>query len=187
MAGYSLSRFKTIGQQAAGLTLLASKTLPSSLIVIPFFIMFTTFHLINSKVALVLANASVGVPFADLADEGLFRFGPARAGGGGADRRLHAARRALAGDPAARPAGRGSVGDLSRHRCLVDLVFARTLVTDQSQWQFTIGLQSFISEYQVEWANLMAAGLLSLIPVVILFLLLEPFLVSELTTGAVNR
>src|SRR6202044_1692402 len=39
MAAYSLSRFKTFGRQAPGLIMLGSKMLPSSLIVIPFFIM----------------------------------------------------------------------------------------------------------------------------------------------------
>jgi ABC-type glycerol-3-phosphate transport system permease component len=68
-----------------------------------------------------------------------------------------------------------------------DLVFARTLMQDPTRWTLPVGLQSFVGEYQVEWANLMAAGAISLIPVVALFIILEPFLVSGLTQGGVKE
>src|ERR1700730_17641800 len=61
LAGYSLSRFKSRAQQGAGFALLVSKMLPSSLIVIPFFIGFSTFGLIDSRWGLIVANAAVGV------------------------------------------------------------------------------------------------------------------------------
>jgi multiple sugar transport system permease protein len=48
----------------------------------------------------------------------------------------------------------------------------------------TVGLQSFSAEYQVDWPGLMAAGTLTLIPIVVMFVLLEPFLVSGMTKGA---
>src|SRR5208283_5315243 len=57
LAGYSLSRFRSRAQQGAGFALLLSKMLPSSLIVIPFFIGFSTFGLIDSRGGLILANA----------------------------------------------------------------------------------------------------------------------------------
>src|SRR6202011_1344363 len=64
LAGYSLSRFKSRAQQGAGFALLVSKIVPASLIVIPFFIGFSTFGLIDSRWGLIVANAAVGVPFA---------------------------------------------------------------------------------------------------------------------------
>ena len=72
LAGYSLSRFRTRAQEFTGLTLLLTKMLPGSLIVIPFFIMASTFHLIDSLWALMLANAAVGVPFATWLLKGFF-------------------------------------------------------------------------------------------------------------------
>ena len=61
-AGYSLSRFRSRAQEIAGLSLLISKMLPGSIIVIPFFIMASTFGVIDNRLALILANTSVGVP-----------------------------------------------------------------------------------------------------------------------------
>src|SRR5258706_5594070 len=64
LAGYSLSRFRSRAQQGAGFALLVSKMLPASLIVIPFFIGFSTFVLIDIRLGLMLVNATVAVPFA---------------------------------------------------------------------------------------------------------------------------
>ena len=68
-----------------------------------------------------------------------------------------------------------------------EFVFARTLVTKPANWLVTVGLQSFVGEYLVEWPALMAAGIVSLLPMFVLFVLLEPFLVSGLTSGAVKQ
>jgi multiple sugar transport system permease protein len=48
----------------------------------------------------------------------------------------------------------------------------------------TVGLQSFMGEYLVEWSALMAAATISLVPMLILFFLLEPFLVKGMTQGS---
>jgi multiple sugar transport system permease protein len=65
-----------------------------------------------------------------------------------------------------------------------EFVFGRTLMTSPGHRVLTVGLQSFSSEYQVDWPGLMAAGTLTLVPIVVLFVLLEPFLVSGMTKGA---
>ena len=65
-----------------------------------------------------------------------------------------------------------------------DFVFARTLINDQARWTVTTGLVSFIGEHGIDWPALMAAGIVSMLPMVVLFLLLEPFLVSGLTAGS---
>ena len=72
LAGYSLSRFHTPAQKVAGAALLLTKMLPGSLIVIPFFVMFTTAHLIDSRWGLIVANVAVGVPFATWMMKGFF-------------------------------------------------------------------------------------------------------------------
>ena len=48
----------------------------------------------------------------------------------------------------------------------------------------TVGLQSFTGEYLVEWSSLMAASTVSVLPMLVLFVLLEPFLVKGMTQGA---
>lgn len=187
LAGYSLSRFHTPAQRVAGATLLLSKMLPGSLIVVPFFVMFTTLHLTDSLAGLVLANVSVGVPFATWMMKGFFDTLP---------RELEQAAKIdgcnelqalwLVILPLARP-GLAACGIYLAIVAWSEFVFARTLVTRPENWLVTVGLQSFVGEYLVEWPALMAAGIVSLLPMLALFLLLEPFLVSGLTSGAVKQ
>jgi multiple sugar transport system permease protein len=186
LAGYSLSRYRTRGQQAAGFVLLASKMLPPTLIVIPFFIMFSTFGMIDSLWGLMLANAAVGVPFAAWLLKGFFDGIPVeleQAAMIDGCSELGALWRITV--PLARPGMAASAVYLAIVTW-ADFVFARTLVTQPDNWVLTVGLQSFVGEHTVDWTMLMAAGSLSLLPVLVLFLLLEPFLVSGMTQGAVT-
>ena len=187
LAGYSLSRFHTPAQKVAGAALLLTKMLPGSLIVIPFFVMFTTAHLIDNRWGLIVANVAVGVPFATWMMKGFFDTLP---------RELEQAA-AIDGCsplqalwyvilPLARP-GLAACGIYLAIVAWSEFVFARTLVTKADLWTVTVGLQSFVGEYLVDWPALMAAGVVSLAPMFVLFLLLEPFLVSGLTSGAVKQ
>jgi multiple sugar transport system permease protein len=187
LAGYSLSRFPTRAQRVAGATLLLTKMLPGSLIVIPFFVMFTTAHLIDTRAALVLANISVGVPFATWMMKGFFDTLP---------RELEQAAVIDGCTPLQAlwyviiPLARPGLAACAIYLAIVawsEFVFARTLVTKSDLWTVTVGLQSFVGEYLVDWPALMAAGVVSLAPMLVLFLLLEPFLVSGLTSGAVKQ
>lgn len=184
LAGYSLSRFRTRAQELTGLTLLLTKMLPGSLIVIPFFIMASTFHLIDSLFALMLANAAIGVPFATWMLKGFFDGIPreleqaAMIDGCG-----HITAFAYVILPLARP-GLAACAIYLAILSWSDFVFARTLINDQARWTVTTGLVSFIGEHGIDWPALMAAGIVSMLPMVVLFLLLEPFLVSGLTAGS---
>lgn len=187
LAGYSLSRWHTPAQRAAGFTLLLSKMLPGSLIVIPFFVMFTAAGMIDSIAALIVANVAVGVPFATWMMKGFFDTIPREleysAMVDGCSE-LQALRYVIL--PLARP-GLGACGIYLAIVSWSEFVFARTLTTKPGSWTVTVGLQSFVGEYLVDWPALMAAGVVSLVPMLLLFLLLEPFLVSGLTSGAVKQ
>ena len=65
-----------------------------------------------------------------------------------------------------------------------EFIFARTLVASPDMMVLTVGMQSFVGEQQVDWSMLMAAGTLSAVPAMILFIFLEPFLVNGMTRGA---
>ncbi len=187
MAGYSLSRFRTPAQQAAGFTLLVSKMLPGSLIVIPFFIMFSTLHLIDNLLGLVLANVAVGVPFATWMMKGFYDTIPREIESAAmvdGCSEIQALRLVVL--PLSKP-GLTACGIYLAIVSWSEFVFARTLVTRPENWLLTVGLQSFIGEYLVDWPALMAAGMISLLPMLLLFLLIEPYLVGGMTSGAVKQ
>jgi multiple sugar transport system permease protein len=184
MAGYSLSRYRTAAQQSIGFALLASKMLPPALVVIPFFILFTFAGLIETRVGLVLAISAAATPFATWMLKGFFDAIPReleQAAMIDGCNELQAFRHVVL--PIVRP-GLAAVAAYVAIISWADLVFARTLMSKPENWLVTVGLQSFTGEYLVDWASLMAAATISLIPVIVLFFLLEPFLVKGMTQGS---
>ena len=184
LAGYSLSRFRTAAQETLGFALLASKMLPSSLIVIPFFILFTAMGLIESKAGLILANSAAATPFATWLLKGFFDAIPReleQAAMIDGCNELQAFRRIVL--PLARPGLAASAAYVAIV-AWADLIFARTLTTRPENWLVTVGLQSFMGEYLVDWPALMAAATISILPMLALVFVIEPHLVRGMSRGA---
>jgi len=184
LAGYSLSRFRTAAQETLGFALLASKMLPSSLIVIPFFILFSAAGLIETRAGLIIANSAAATPFATWLLKGFFDAIPREleqaAMIDGCDE-LQAFRRVVL--PLARPGLAASAAYVAIV-AWADLIFARTLTSRPENWLVTVGLQSFMGEYLVDWPALMAAATVSVLPMLALFLVIEPHLVRGMSRGA---
>ncbi|HNW46960.1 MAG TPA: ABC transporter permease subunit [Thermotogota bacterium] len=68
-----------------------------------------------------------------------------------------------------------------------EFVLARIMLQSPQNYTFAVGLQSFSSgPYQMEWGLFTAAALIGAIPMVIVFLLIQKYLVGGLTSGAVK-
>jgi multiple sugar transport system permease protein len=184
MAGYSLSRYRTRIQQWAGFGLLASKMLPPTLTIIPLFILFSFSGLVETRIGLATALSATATPFATWMLKGFFDAVPNELeqaakidGCGELQAFLYVAL------PIIRP-GLAAVAAYVAIIAWADLVFSRTLMSRPEHWLMTVGLQSFTGEYLVDWASLMAAATISLVPVTVLFFFLEPFLVKGMTKGS---
>ncbi len=187
LAGYSLSRWNFRSQKLLAAILLFSKLLPAGLVIIPIFIMFNVGGLIDSLPALIMVNVAFSMPLACLLmkqffdrvprelDEAAMLDGCTRTG---------ALRRVIL--PLVRP-GLASAGMYLLLVNWSEFLFARTLITSPEKRMLTVGLQSFSGEYLVDWPALMAVATLTLVPIAIIFILLEPFLVSGATRGAISK
>ncbi|ACI19693.1 sugar ABC transporter permease [Dictyoglomus thermophilum] len=68
-----------------------------------------------------------------------------------------------------------------------EFIFARIILQDAQKYTYAIGLWTFSSgPYQTEWGLFTAAALLGMLPMTILFLSLQRYIVSGLTKGAVK-
>lgn len=186
LAGYSLSRFSGNGQRAMGVTLLLSRMLPGSLLVIPLYITFLKIGLIDSLWSLVVVNTAFVVPFAAWMLKAFFD---------GIPRELEEA--ALV-DGASQmralwsvilPLSSGALVAVTTFSAVIawsDFLFARTLITSTDKWPVTVGLASFLGDYSTDWNAIMALGLISVIPLLLLFVFTERYLVTGLTSGSVK-
>ena len=64
MAAYSFSRFRLKGERIMFVTILATQFVPAVVIVLPFFILFRDLGILDTRLALVLVNLSLIMPFA---------------------------------------------------------------------------------------------------------------------------
>jgi len=186
MAGYSLSRLASKIGLVVGYSLFAVRLIPTTLLVIPLFMMFSVAGLTNSLPSLVIANTVVLVPFASWIMKSIFDGIPVEleeAALVDGTSRLRAFVSIVL--PLARP-GVGAIAIFSAIMAWHDFTFARTLMQGSQGATVTVGVVSFVGEYTADWGALMAAGLLSIAPMVVLFILLEPLLISGLTKGAVK-
>jgi multiple sugar transport system permease protein len=67
-----------------------------------------------------------------------------------------------------------------------EFVIALTLTSSPEREPLTVGLTSLIGQYQVQWNFLFAGSLIAIVPVVILFISIEKWLVGGLTAGSVK-
>ena len=67
-----------------------------------------------------------------------------------------------------------------------EYIVALTLMTDPSRKPLTVGITSYVTAYVQHWNYLFAASVIAIVPVVVLFALIERHLVGGLTAGSVR-
>jgi multiple sugar transport system permease protein len=186
LAGYSLSRYRSFLSNGIAYALLLGRVLPGTLLALPFFIIFRSAGLLDSTVGVILANCSMIVPFATFMMKSYFDVIPKELddaatidGCSPVQVLWHVLL------PLVKP-GIGATLALAATASWVDLLFARTLLLSSELWTVPVGIASLIGDVQVSWNQLMAAGVMSVIPVFVIYWFIQPLLVSGLTAGAVK-
>jgi multiple sugar transport system permease protein len=67
-----------------------------------------------------------------------------------------------------------------------ELLFALMLNSSSTASTFPVGLLAFVSKFSVDFGQMMAAGVLALVPVCVFFVFIQRHLVQGLTAGAVK-
>ena len=67
-----------------------------------------------------------------------------------------------------------------------ELLFALMLNSSSAASTFPVGLLAFVSKFSVDFGQMMAAGVLALLPVCMFFVFIQRYLVQGLTAGAVK-
>ncbi len=184
--GYALSRFRTRGTTGFSIFILFSQLLPATLIVVPLYVIFRQTGLYNSLIGLAIADAAFVLPLATWLMKGFFDRIPVeveeQAMVDGCTR-IGAFYRIVL--PLALP-GLVVVVAMSFITGWDEFFLARTLISSQSNWVFSVGLTSFETQYAIAWDEMMAAAVVFALPAVLFFLFVQRYLVSGLTSGAVK-
>ncbi|MGH3730814.1 MAG: carbohydrate ABC transporter permease [Micromonosporaceae bacterium] len=183
-AAYGLARLRLRFTLLVSLTFLVAQMLPSINVALPIFVIFSRFGLVDSYLGLILANTAFSLSFTVIVLRPYFFSVPeslvdaARVDGCG---RLGAFLRVVL--PLARP-GLIAAAALSFVGTWGEFVFGLTLTTSEQMQPVTVVLNKFIGQYETRWNDLMAVATIAALPVIVLFIALQRFVVSGLTSGA---
>lgn len=187
LAGYSVSRFEFPGIKEAGFSILAIRMLPTTLLVVPLYLIFKNINLLNNLFSLVIANTSFIMPFAIWMLKGYFDSIPptledaAQIDGCSL---IGALFRVVI--PLSAP-GLAATTIYSAILSWAEFIFAYTFMSGSESWTLTVGISSFRGQYTTNWNAMMAMSMIVIIPIMILFIFLEKYLVSGLSAGAVKE
>lgn len=186
MAAYGFSRFKLVGAKSMRLGILFTRMFPGILLSVPYYSIMRTLHLTDTLAGLVLVYCSFSLPFCIWNLRAFFAAIPwdieDAAFIDGASRLQSFVRVIL---PMARP-GILATSLFAFIHSWEEFMFANLFITSASKKTVQLGVYSFIGEYSTDWGGLMAAAVISLIPVIIFFAVVQKNLVTGITAGAVK-
>jgi multiple sugar transport system permease protein len=186
-AAYGLARLKLRFTVGFSLFLLISQMLPSINLALPLFVLFSRAGLVNSYQGLIIANATVTVPFAIIVLRPFFLTVPGEvieaSRVDGSTRFGAFLRIAL---PLSTP-GLITVSALSFLMAWGDFVFGLTLATKEKMQPVTVTLSQIITEFGTRWNELMAVSTVVALPIVLFFVFLQRYIVGGLTSGSLKE
>lgn len=186
LGGYSMARYAFRGKKLFLISFLATQMIPVMVILVPLFITFSHLHLLNKLPSLIITYTAMNIPFCLLTMSSFFQRIPVSLEEAalidGCNKFQTMTKIIL---PIMRP---GIVATLvfAFTGAWNDLFFGVMFTNSESTKTVPVGLSSFVQKFDINWGQMSAAGILSLIPVVIMFAFAQKYIVSGLTEGAVK-
>ena len=186
LSGYALSRFSFRAKYWIVALMLLTQMFPLVMLVAPIFKILTPLHLTNSLTGLVIVYTAFNVPFATFLMQSFFDGIPKdleEAAMIDGATQFTAFRQIIL--PLTLPGIAATLGFVFT-AAWSELLFALMLINGNDAATFPVGLLTFVSKFSVDFGQMMAAGVMALIPAGLFFLLIQRYLVQGLTAGAVK-
>lgn len=186
LVGYALSRMRFRGRGVIGFMLFTTQVVPEALVVVPLYTMFISLGLLNSLTGLVLANVGFSLPVAAFVIKGAIDKIPYEIEESAMiDNCPRFGTFSLIVLPLIAPS-LSAAAVISFFSGWNEFLFASTFLTDRELWPASVGLASFIGQYETPLPTVMAAALIFSVPAIVFFLLIQRRIVTGLTAGAVK-
>lgn len=185
LAAYGITRCRVrwSGRYLTGV--LVGRLVPPAALLVPLFVLFSTLHLIDTQIAVIITLLCFGLPFVIWMMSGFFSELP---------REL---------DEAAMVDGCSRIGSLMRvvlPASIAGLVVTGLFVvlggwnefliplvlTENNAQPIAVAIQGYVAGFNVQWGPLFAASTLAFIPVLIMGAIAQRYLVRGFTSGAVK-
>lgn len=185
-AGYAFSRFDFAGKRVLVGIMLVTQMFPLLMVIAPIYKMVAALGMLNSLTSLIVVYTAFNIPFATFLMQSFFDGIPRdleEAAMIDGCTRFQALRRIIV--PLTLP-GLGATLGFVFTAAWSELLFALMLINSNDAMTFPVGLLTFVSKFSVDWGQMMAAGVLALVPSCLFFIFIQRYLVQGLTSGAVK-
>ncbi len=186
MMGYAIARFKFTGKKIFLFLISLTQTIPWIIILIPYYMSISSLKLTNNLYVLMITYTAVLMPTAAWLFVSFFKKIP------------YEVEEAAAIDGCSQwgiffkiiiPISLSSVSAIALVSFVAgwgDYLFASTFIKKAVNWTLPLGLTSFKGEFFIQWAEIMAMSALVTVPIVVLFIFLQRYLV-DMMTGSVKQ
>jgi multiple sugar transport system permease protein len=187
LCGYGLSRYEFRGKAFLLSFLLVTQMFPAVMKIIPYYKILVSVHLNDTRPGLLIVYASFSIPFCTWMMYGYFKSIP----------------KGL--DEAAKIDGCSAFGIFRRIVLPLALpgvvatviyaflqnwneyMFASVLISSDTKKTITFAISTMADAYKIQWNYLMCIALVSSIPTMIVFILMQKYLIAGMTAGAVKE
>lgn len=185
LAGYGFARFAFVGNRGMLLIVVAAQMFPAVMLAIPLFTTIKLLGLLDTLIGLVLVYTSFALPFCIWLMRNYFLGVPVEIEEAalidGCTRGKALWRVVL---PPALP-GVMAAAVFVIINVWEEFLYANTFIDSDNLRTLSVGMNSLIGEFTTDWGRLLAAGVLVMIPVLVIFGYLQRY-VTEIAGGGVK-
>ncbi|WP_249864542.1 carbohydrate ABC transporter permease [Paenibacillus konkukensis] len=186
LAGYGFARYRFRGSRVLSSGLLYGQMMPGVVIIIPLYMVFSKLQLIDTYLALIIADLAITIPMSVIMLRSFFQTIPKEL------------------EEAAKIDGCSNLGALVRIILPVSLpgliavsvyaflniweefLFALNLTNSDTVRTLPIAINNFSGEFVIDWGAMMGASMVVSVPVMLIFILCNKFFVKGLSDGSVK-
>lgn len=187
LCGYGLSRYEFKGKAFLLNFLLVTQMFPAVMKIIPYYKILVNLHLNNTRTGLLIVYASFSIPFCTWMMYGYFKSIPtgldeaARVDGSSA---FHTFYKIIL--PIAVP-GLVATVIYAFLQNWNEYMFASVLMSADEKKTITYAISTMADAYKIQWNYLMCAAIISSVPTLAVFVVMQKYLIAGMTAGAVKE
>ncbi|WP_026701209.1 carbohydrate ABC transporter permease [Salibacterium aidingense] len=186
-SGYTLSRFmKYSGVKLVSFTMLLSQMVPPVLLLIPLYVIMNQYGILNTHLSLIVAYTTFTIPLCSFMLTSFFASIPTdleeAAEMDGCSKIATIIRIVL---PISIP-GVIATGLYAFVNAWNEFMFGYVFINDSELTTLTPGIMLFQGIYGTDWGSIMSASVLSVLPVLVVFVYIQRYLIEGMAAGAVK-
>jgi ABC-type glycerol-3-phosphate transport system permease component len=186
LGGYGFARFAFVGRRALYLLVLSTLMIPVAAVLIPLFLELKVFGMLDSLPGLVLIYTATSVPFAVVLMRGFFERTPAELADAA---RIDGASEWSVFLRVMVPLVKPAILTLAVFQFLFswnEFLLAETFLSSGTKLTLQPRIYAIVGQYSTNWPLLCASLVIAMIPIILLYALIQRRFVAGLTAGALR-